>query len=210
LSESVISEGNAFVSLIEDFHRMHNYIHPESSYISYVSPFVTILYDKGTFTTTFVNNEEYKRNKISYIPSDRNVVTMKDIEKRNLEPTNFRSFLFDWLNATPVYDSGRMSPVLNLGVKYFFDSQKEGRRDMLMHENGVSYAIPLYDASSGMQSVVPMTVLMHYLVDDYFDEYDKDQSFERTQKKNDRIVQKPHFSAECVVYFGRAGTESLS
>jgi len=184
LSESVIQNGEAFVSLVEDFHRMHNYIHSDRSYIRYESQYVKIIYDKGDFSLKFIQNEEYKRNKISYIPSDRNVVTMKDIEKRNLEPTNFRSFLFDWLDATPTYDSNHMTSVLNLGVKYFFDSQKDGRRDMLMHENGVTYAIPLYDASSGMQSVVPMAVLMHYLVNDYFVNYDKEQSFERSQKSN--------------------------
>lgn len=182
LSETPVPDGKAFVSLIEDFHRMHNYIHPDESYIKYESPYVVITYDKGVFSLKFVNNESYTRNKISYIPSDRNVVTMKDIEKRDLEPTNFRSFLFDWLDAAQVFDSTHKISVLNLGVKYYFDSSKDGRKDMLMHENGTTYAIPLYDASSGMQSVVPMAVLMHYLVHDYFLNYDKGQSFERNQK----------------------------
>jgi len=184
LSEPQIPDGKAFVKLVEDFHRMHNYIHSDRSYIYYESPYVSITYDKGEYGFSFKNNEAYQRNKISYIPSDRNVVTMKDIEKRDLEPTNFRSFLFDWLDTAPKFDATHMTPILNLGVKYYFDSQKDERRDMLMHENGVTYAIPLYDASSGMQSIVPMMVLVHYLVNDYFKNYDKDQSFEQSQKRS--------------------------
>ena len=54
---------------------------------------------------------------------------------------------------------------------------------MLTHINGVSYDIPLYDASSGMQSLVPMTVLMHYLTTGFFDNYGKGTSFEQEQKR---------------------------
>ncbi len=182
LSTDVVKNGDDFKRLIEDFHRMHNYIHPDSSIIEYQSPYVTITYDRGHFSLSFNDKLSYQRLKISYIPSDRNIVTMKDIEKRDLEPTNFRSFLFDWLDTNRNFDSRHKADILNLGVKYYYDDQAKDRMDMLTHENGVSYDIPLYDASSGMQSLVPMTVLMHYLVSDYFSNYGKDTSFDQQQK----------------------------
>lgn len=183
LSGDVIEDGENFVRSVEDFHRMHNYIHPDRSYIEYQSPFVTIVYNKGDFKIAFKNNLSYNRLKITYVPSDRNVVTMKDLEKRDLEPTNFRSFLFDWLDTNRNFDVQHKAPILNLNVKYYFDVNAKERMDMLSHENGVSYNIPLYDASSGMQSLVPMTVLMHYLTTDYFNNYGKDVSFEQEQKR---------------------------
>ena len=182
LSERVVKNGLEFKTLVEDFHRMHNYIHPERSFIHYESDYVKIIYDKGDFSLSFKDNLAYVRKKISYMPSDRNVVTMKDIEKRDLEPTNFRSFLFDWLDANRNYDSGHKVPILNLGVKYYYDAEAKERMDMLTHENGVTYDISLYDASSGMQSLVPMTVLMHYLTSDYFSDYGENISFEQKQK----------------------------
>ena len=94
LSELVVADGSAFKALVEDFHRMHNYIHSERSVIDYESPYIHIVYDKGNFSMTFKDELAYNRIKISYVPSDRNIITMKDIEKRDLEPTNFRSFLF--------------------------------------------------------------------------------------------------------------------
>ena len=163
LNDTIINDGDEFVSQVEDFHRMHNYIHRDSSYIEYQSPYITIIYDKGQFSMTFKDNLSYNRLKISYMPSDRNIVTMKDIEKRDMEPTNFRSFLFDWLDTNRNFDSQHKAPILNLDVKYYFDDKVKDRMDMLTHVNGVTYDIPLYDASSGMQSLVPMTVLMHYL-----------------------------------------------
>lgn len=184
LSENVVEDGNSFKALVENFHRMHDYIHPDRSVIEYQSPYVSIVYDRGDFSLLFKDNQNYERTKISYMPSDRNIITMKDIEKRELEPTNFRSFLFDWLEANRHFDAKHKMPILNLDMQYFFDDKAKERRDMLTHENGVSYNIPLYDASSGMQSLVPMTVLMHYLVSGYFDSYGKDVSFEQQSKHN--------------------------
>ena len=182
LTKDIVKDGAAFKQLVEDFHRMHNYINPDKSIIEYSSPFVKIVYNKGDFSISFEDNFSYDRLKITYVPSDRNVVTMKDIEKRDLDPTNFRSFLFDWLETNRNYDSKHKATILNLGIKYYFNAEAKERMDMLTHENGVTYDIPLYDASSGMQSLVPMNVLMHYLVTDYFANYGKGVSFEKQQK----------------------------
>lgn len=182
LTTNVVKDGESFVHMVEDFHRIHNYIHSDRSYIEYQSSFVTIIYDKGNFSISFKDNLSYDRLKITYVPSDRNVVTMKDIEKRELDPTNFRSFLFDWLDTNRNFDVQHKASILNLGINYYFNAEAKERMDMLTHENGVTYDIPLYDASSGMQSLVPMNVLMHYLVTDYFDNYGKGVSFEQQQK----------------------------
>lgn len=183
LSVDVVSDGKAFKTLVEDFHRMHNYIHPDRSVVRYESPYITINYDKGNFSMVFKDPLIYERVKISYMPSDRNIITMKDIEKRDLEPTNFRSFLFDWLDANRNFSPQNKIAILNLGMNYYHDDKAKDRKDMLTHKNGVTYDIPLYDASSGMQSLVPMTVLMHYFVSDYFANYDKNLSFEQGQKQ---------------------------
>lgn len=187
LSTDVVKNGEEFKNMIEDFHRMHNYINPDKSIIKYSSPFIEIEYNKGVFSMSFLNNLSYERMKITYVPSDRNVVTMKDIEKRDLDPTNFRSFLFDWLETNRNFDSKHKATILNLGIKYYFNAEAKERMDMLTHENGVTYEIPLYDASSGMQSLVPMNVLMHYLATDYFSNYGKGVSFEQ-QQKNEQLA----------------------
>lgn len=202
LSTDIIDSGPSFRKLIEDFHRIHGYIRPDNSYISYESDYVSIIYDRDKFSLSFNNNENYRRLKISYIPSDRNIVTMRDIEKRELEATNLRSFLFDWLAANKHYDKNNMVPILNLGIKYYFDTYANNKHDRIIHGNGVTYDISLYDASSGIQSVVPLTVLMHYLLSNYFDDYNKEISFEQREKNTTlswTIVKKvleKHFPSE--------------
>jgi ABC-type cobalamin/Fe3+-siderophores transport system ATPase subunit len=182
LSTDIIDSGASFRKLIEDFHRIHGYIHPENSYISYQSDYVSIIYDKDDFFLSFKDIKAYHRLKISYMPSDRNVVTMKDLEKREMESTNFRSFLFDWLDANKRFGKEKKVSILNLDIKYYFDDSSKTSRDRVVHENGVSYDISLNDSSSGMQSVVPLTVLMRYLLTDYFENYDKEISFEQREK----------------------------
>lgn len=68
-------------------------------------------------------------------------------------------------------------------MQYYHDNAAKDRKDMLSHENGVTYNIPLYDASSGMQSLVPMIVLMHYLTSGYLNNYGTEISYEQQQKQ---------------------------
>ena len=44
LKNDVVKDGDGFKQLVEDFHRMHNYIHPDSSIIEYYSKSKTIFY----------------------------------------------------------------------------------------------------------------------------------------------------------------------
>lgn len=190
LSDNVLPDGVTFKKFVEDFHRIHGYIDEEKSLIEYDSEYVQIRYIKGEFSLQL--NEEsinYKRAKVLYVPSDRNIITMPDIELRNLEGTNFRSFLFDWLDCHKHYDQEHKAEILDLGVSYYYDSSSKQRTDKIVHANGVTYNIPLYDASSGLQSVVPLVVLMEYLTTQYFQNYGKEMSF-LLQKKREKMLEK--------------------
>lgn len=189
LSENVLPTDKDFKTFVEDYHRIHGYIDPSESVITYESPYVSIRYVTGKFTLSLHSEAHYKRSKVSYIPSDRNVITLRDIEKRDLEGTNFRSFLFDWLEARTNYDKNHRTHILNLDVQYYYDENATEKKDKIIHENGRTYDIPLYDASSGMQSVVPMTVLMHYLYARYYEVFGDKTSFS-TEEKNQILTKR--------------------
>ena len=130
LSEDILPAGKNFKEFVEDYHRMHGYI-DEDSVIKYDSDYVNIVYDRGAYKLTLKERcTEYMRVKVSYVPSDRNVITMRDIELRNLEETNFRSFLFDWLEARRSFNSTRMADILALDVKYYFDQDLNVYQDI--------------------------------------------------------------------------------
>lgn len=187
LSEDVLPEGVSFKDFVENFHRMHKYINETTSIVKYESDYISCSYEQGNFILHLKPDNNYKRIKVSYMPSDRNVVTMKDLEKRNLEPTNFRSFLFDWLDCNKHYDSKHKADILDLNVKYYYDAKQNEKQDKIVHQNGATYDLSLYDASSGLQSVVPMIVLIDYLTSQYFETYAKETSFERENQSRNRL-----------------------
>ena len=187
LSEDILPAGKNFKEFVEDYHRMHGYI-DEDSVIKYDSDYVNIVYDRGAYKLTLKEKcTEYTRVKVSYVPSDRNVITMRDIELRNLEETNFRSFLFDWLEARRSFNSTRMADILALDVKYYFDQDLNVNQDRITHHNGKTYDISLYDASSGLQSAVPLVVLVEYLKDQYYKNYGKVISFD-VRKREELLI----------------------
>ena len=187
LSTDVLPHGVDFKKFVEDFHRMHGYIHTESSEVKYESDFVSIQYIRGKFSLRVKPNNKYRRLKVSYIPSDRNVITMKDLELREMESTNFRSFLFDWLYCRKYFNVDNKTDILELGVKYYFEKVGGENRDTIIHQNGQTYSISLYDASSGMQSAVPLVITTQFFTGKYFEVYDKEVSFEGEQRKRDLV-----------------------
>lgn len=182
LSERVLPVNTSFKDFIEDFHRIHGYIHDDSE-IVYDSEYIHLEYKQRQLALSLKGNMQYRRVKVSYMPADRNVVTMKDLEKRDLEYTNFRSFLFDWLYCRRYFDRQNMANILELGVKYYYDSEANDRQDKIIHQNGETYDLTLYDASSGMQSAVPLVVSMHFFTGKYFEVYNAETSFDTQQKE---------------------------
>lgn len=189
LSEDVLPDKKDFITFIEDYHRIHGYFDKDKSVVKYESDYVSIVYDKGNFSVELKPNcTDYQRVKVSYVPSDRNVITLRDIEKRELGETNFRSFLFDWLEARRAFDSQSMADMLSLDVKYYYDKERTQYQDRITHHNGQSYDISLYDASSGLQSAVPLVVLLTYLKEMYYKNYGQEISFDATERENKLII----------------------
>ena len=65
LSTDVLPNGVDFKKFVEDFHRMHGYIHSESSEVKYESDFVIIQYIRGEFNLRIKPNNKYRRLKVS-------------------------------------------------------------------------------------------------------------------------------------------------
>lgn len=202
LSEDILPGNKDFVSYVEDYHRIHGYF-GNDSIVRYESDYVSINYTKGNFSLKLKEDTiKYHRIKVSYVPSDRNIITLRDIDKRELGETNFRSFLFDWLEARRYYDSTHKIDLLNLDVKYYYDSKRIDNQDRITHHNGQTYEIALYDASSGLQSAVPLVVLITYLKNLYYENYGKEISFESRNKRNDLVLRlvetilKPHVQTD--------------
>lgn len=181
MDESAIGNVDAFLSLMVDFHKMTDYF-DEKSEILYETDVIRISLTGREFHVKLKNQELYEREKICYIPSERNSVTLPELQGFEFGQTNLRSFLFDWFNAREFYGRDNKTNILNLGVRYFFDPNELKFKDRIEHVNGKTYQIPLGSASSGLQSVVPLQVMIQYYTGQYFKTFADKTSFEADAK----------------------------
>ena len=143
MDEKVIAGAAAFIALMVDFHKMTDYF-DDSSEILYETEVVRIsLRGKNEFSIQLKDQSAYRREKICYIPSERNSVTLPELQGFEFGQTNLRSFLFDWYNARELYKEDNKVDILNLGVRYYFDPSETKYKDRIEHENGKTYKIPL-------------------------------------------------------------------
>jgi predicted ATPase len=174
---------NVFKEHLEKYHKLNNYFQP-SSYIFYESDVVEMKYKEEKFRIEWKSQYAYKRSKISYIPSERNLITLPEVEKVEFGDTNVRSFLFDWSDARKNYTKNELS-MLHLGVKYYY-SEKKNESHIVKHQNGNSYDILLSCASSGLQSITPLLAMIEHLTSTI---YNQEEAISLESKdKNQQVI----------------------
>lgn len=181
-NESVVGDGEAFKSLVEGFHRVQGYFNDES-YVKYETECVEIMYENSFLTIHLNRVADYTRQKICYIPSERNMVTLSELQGFEFGNNNLRSFLFDWYKAREYYNPINKTDILRLGIQYYYDRQSGKYGDRIVVEGGRGKDIMLSSSSSGLQSVVPLIVMLQYYSGQYFENYSNSSSFDTSDKE---------------------------
>lgn len=176
-----------FRERLESFHKIKGYFNSDS-YIHYKSEVVEIVWKNEECSISWVDKYAYKRSKIAYIPSERNMVILPEARKSEFGNTNIRSFLFDWFEARKKYSNENNLSVLNLGVNYYYVEGSE-EDHIRGNNNDAKYDILLSNASSGLQSITPLIAMIEYLTKWIYDEdtisFEQD---ERRQRVNGFLV----------------------
>ena len=181
--DNAIANGNDFKSLIESFHKIEDYFDVQNdSFVLFDTDFIYIEYNHKKLSIKLKKDAEYHRQKICYIPSERNVATLSELNGYEFGATNLKSFLFDWYRAREFFNPDNKNEVLGLGVKYFYDKTRDSKKDRVQHDNGVTYNISMSSSSSGLQSVIPLVIMINYYTERYFKEYDFKSSFNQDEK----------------------------
>ena len=168
-----------FRERLESFHKIKGYFSSDS-YIHYKSEVVDIVWENEECSISWVDKYAYKRSKIAYIPSERNMVILPEARKSEFGNTNIRSFLFDWFEARKKYSNENNLSVLNLGVNYYYVEGSE-EDHIRGNNNDAEYDILLSNASSGLQSITPLIAMIEYLTKWIYDE--DTISFEQDERK---------------------------
>lgn len=130
--------------------------------IRYTGRGISFVYDRGEVKAeTLEGFNDGKAGKVAYIPAERNLVTLRGIQSLQLPYNNIRSFLFDWLSIHDHFLKDTALSILDLNVRYYYDSI--AGTDKLVLGDGKE--LLLDEASSGMQSLIPLYVCMKYLTE---------------------------------------------
>ncbi len=144
-----------------EYHNVSDYLN-ETSLFTYAGQALKIMYaDSQLIVNRAADFKNAAISKNAYIPSERNVISIPGIFSTKMPENYLASFLDDWQNIRAKYRKNDKVSVLDLGESYYFDENSD--TDMLMINNG--HPLHLSQASSGLQSVVPLCVYISYLTD---------------------------------------------
>lgn len=145
------------------FHKLNGFLRAGSKF-SYQTEHMSFVcdFDKQSFDLSW--NEDgrwsYKRPRVSYIPAERNLIAVVpnwlDVRISN---SNILNFISDWNLTRQFYKKNESLPLLDLDASYYYD--RDAKSDNILLHNGKS--IDFTNASSGLQSVVPMWGYLNYL-----------------------------------------------
>ena len=157
-----LKEG-VFIEELARFHKLTGYF-KETSEIEYHSETINLKYiykDKEP-VINWKNQFGYKRIKLSYIPAERNSVSMiSDWKEVSLPNNNIRNFMADWNNARKIFTPEKHIHLPFLEIDYYYDEKSD--MDYIQNQDGT--VIQLMDASSGLQSMIPLVVLRSYFAE---------------------------------------------
>lgn len=161
-------DSNFFIENLIGFHKLEGYLQQET-YIRYENDAVSFEYSEKNKKCTFKWNEakrwKYKRTKIAYIPAERNLVAaIPNWYQVNMNKDNILDFMKEWEFARKAFLKGEQ--ILDLPAKYEYNAYNQGDRIKL--ENGKE--LDLTVASSGLQALTPLYVMLRYLTSEYYKE----------------------------------------
>ena len=177
--------GNYFFEQLIAFHKLQGYDTNPNLRIVYKTSFLTLEYihSQKSFTCKFTSQGRfYKRAKLSYIPAERNVIaTIPNWMELSYEDTNTRSFMADWVESRKEFARKQLK-ILSLGAEYYYDEIND--RDMVKLD-GIDKKLPMSNASSGLQSLIPIMLYVHYLTQSVF----KDKTVSVTRgRDNEKLM----------------------
>ena len=137
-----------------------DYLNPTSE-IDFIGSFYRILVEGARIKVELIEDaSEYKMPKIMYMPAERNFVSIirNALRVENL-PESLNNLQVEFEGAKSKYKLGYKLP--SNGFAFAFNEEK-GESWILNGEDGKSRT-PLFQASSGLQSIVPLLLVSEYL-----------------------------------------------
>lgn len=158
-----------FVKNLVDFHKLEGYMHKDT-YIHYENDAISFDYCAKTHKCNFTwaktsRRWGYKRTKIAYIPSERNLVAaIPNWFQVSMSNNNIMDFMKEWEFARKRFSKKEKI----LGLPFSYKYNPTDKSDRIVLPGGEE--LDLTNASSGLQSLTPLYIMIRYLTREYFNE----------------------------------------
>lgn len=149
---------NRFLTKLCSYHRIDSFVR-ENSYLKFETNLYDFVYSDGSFRIHDKNKEVDGLSKIMYIPAERLIVSVAENKTKLLKelPDSSETFSDEFVNAKKFFKSGYELPFE--GLRFEYDSLNEAG----WISGGDDYKVRLINASSGIQSSLPMCMVSEYL-----------------------------------------------
>ena len=174
---SYFEQYNRFKTKLCEYHRIESFIY-ENSYIKFEGNLYDFLYENGNFSVTEKNRDIKGISKVMYVPAERSIVSVAENKSKLLKelPDSSETFSDEFVNAKKFFQSGYNLPFE--GLRFEYDSLNDTG---WIH--GANYKVRLINASSGIQSSLPMCIVSEYLSSKISDK----EEIKQYKKKKDKL-----------------------
>ena len=163
-----------FEQVLFAYHQLDKYPKHDDMEVEYDGDALYVRYTKDSFDVRMADGFEQKSlGKVAYLPAERNLAAMENVESFKLPEINIRGYLWDWFIIRTKYTDANPLDLFSLGIKYYYSKEKG---DVLRLADGEE--IPLNAASSGLQSVTPLYACLHYMTS-WIYKHKEDASYEK-------------------------------
>ena len=157
ISIDQITQSDVFKTKWCEYQSIHNYFRP-NSYIEYKGTFIHFIYDSCEVKLIINNDNDYENPKITYIPAERNFLSvLEELENVKGLPKSLSWTLEEYLKGCRSFKEP-LSININ-DIKFAYNNSSKTAFISSDEFNDLK----LSEASSGIQSVVPLMVVTNYL-----------------------------------------------
>lgn len=173
---------NRFLTMLCSYHRIESFVQNES-YLKFESKLYVFVYSEGSFKISDKNVEVDGLSKIMYVPAERSIVSVAENKTKLLKelPDSSETFSDEFVNAKKYFKSGYELPFE--GLRFEYASLNE-----VGWISGTGYKVCLINASSGIQSSLPMCMVSEYLSQMIADREEIKLSKEEKDKLEKRVA----------------------
>lgn len=153
-----------FLEHLIEFHKLEGYLQKDT-YIAYESNALVFIYDGKCRACWKKGRWNYKRRKISYIPAERNLVAaIPNWYQVSMDSNNILDFMTEWAFARKSFTRAERI----IGLPFLYKYNASDMSDKIVMQDGAE--LDLVNASSGLQALTPLFVMIKYLTGGFFKE----------------------------------------